>query len=61
MLKNNLVKKILSTFFIVGSLALGAKEYIASGEGYNGSIQVKVEVENKAIKNIEVVKHEESN
>lgn len=60
MLGKKFMKIVLPVFLMVSSLALGAKEYVASSEGYNGNIQVKVSVEDKKITAIDVVKHEES-
>ena len=54
-------KKILLMVSLVSAVAMAKpKEYIATGEGYNGSIQIKLSVEDKKITGIDVVKHEES-
>lgn len=56
-----MLKKILLMLSLVSAVAMAKpKEYIATGEGFNGNIQIKLSVEDKKIKGIDVIKHEES-
>ena len=56
-----MIKKVLCMSALVSSVAVASKgEFIGSGKGYNGEIKVKVSGENNQIKEIEVIKHEES-
>ncbi|MGL5624496.1 FAD-dependent oxidoreductase, partial [Cetobacterium sp.] len=56
-----MIKKVLCMSALVSSIAVASKgEFIGSGKGYNGEIKVKVSGENNQIKEIEVIKHEES-